>query len=130
MSMEKVIVGQFNNKPKSLEEIVSAYTSDLKIYKADNTQQCGIESVEKTKTTSINSQQVLLLNELKSSFEERSMNLRKLFTDVNNAISSGNNEELELALNSIAELSKSSPFKDIGILTKVRIVLNDPNYEW
>jgi hydroxyethylthiazole kinase-like sugar kinase family protein len=64
------------------------------------------------------------------SFDERAENFRALFSVVDSAIASGNNELLALALNSITEIAKSSPFKDLANLTSVRAALNDPNHEW
>lgn len=40
------------------------------------------------------------------------------------------NEQLALALRSITEIAKSSPFKDLANLASVRAALDDPNHEW
>ncbi|MEH1932842.1 MAG: hypothetical protein V7L14_03750 [Nostoc sp.] len=46
------------------------------------------------------------------------------------AIASGNNDQLALTLNSITEIAKSSPFKDLANLASVRAALDDPDHEW
>jgi hypothetical protein len=43
---------------------------------------------------------------------------------------SGDNERLSLALNSITEIAKSSPFKDLANINSVRAALDDPNHVW
>lgn len=67
---------------------------------------------------------------LNRSFDERSENFRFLFSVVDQAITAGNNEQLALALHSITEIAKSSPFKDLANLASVRAALDDPNHEW
>jgi hypothetical protein len=56
--------------------------------------------------------------------------LHALFGVVDQAIAVGNNEQLALALNSITEIAKSSPFKDLANLASVRAALDDPDHEW
>ena len=46
------------------------------------------------------------------------------------AIASGNNEHLQLALDKITELAKSSPFQDLANLSTVQAALLDPDHEW
>ncbi|AFY32393.1 hypothetical protein [Calothrix sp. PCC 7507] len=67
---------------------------------------------------------------LDQSFDERAKNFRALFAVVDSAIASGNNEQLALTLNSITEIAKSSPFKELANLATVRAALDDPNHEW
>ncbi|NJO65424.1 MAG: hypothetical protein HC836_47225 [Richelia sp. RM2_1_2] len=67
---------------------------------------------------------------LEGSFDERADNFRALFGVVDNALISGDNEQLALALNSITEIAKSSPFKDLANLTSVRAALNNPDHVW
>ena len=67
---------------------------------------------------------------LDRSFDERAENFRALFAVVDNAIASGNNEQLALTLSSITEIAKSSPFKDLANLASVRAALDNPDHEW
>ena len=67
---------------------------------------------------------------LDRSFDERAENFRALFSVVDKAIASGNNEQLALTLNSITEIAKSSPFKELANLASVRAALDDPDHEW
>ena len=78
----------------------------------------------------INAQRDSLMAYLDRSFDERAENFRALFSVVDKAMSSRNNEQLALALNSITEIAKSSPFKELANLASVRAALDDPDHEW
>jgi hypothetical protein len=67
---------------------------------------------------------------LERSFDERAENFRSLFAVVDSAIACGDNEQLSLALNSITEIAKSSPFKELANISSVRAALDDPNHVW
>ncbi|NJL65382.1 MAG: hypothetical protein HC903_30895 [Methylacidiphilales bacterium] len=64
------------------------------------------------------------MSSLERSFDKRAITFRALFTIVESAISSGNNDQLAMALNSITELAKSSPFKELAHLNQVRAALD------
>ncbi|MBE9004784.1 hypothetical protein IQ259_07000 [Fortiea sp. LEGE XX443] len=133
MSVKKVTkaaVKEFINPAESLQQMVSAYTDYLTIAEQEKTKRREIDAWEKETITKINAQRDVLMAYLERSFDERAENFRSLFTIVDSAIASGNNEQLALALNSITEIAKSSPFKDLANLASVRAALNDPNHEW
>jgi ribonucleotide reductase alpha subunit len=113
-----------------LQQIVSAYTEYKIIAEQEQTKRCEIEAWEKETIAKINAQRDLLMAYLDRSFDERAENFRTLFGVVDLAITAGNNEQLALALNSITEIAKSSPFKDIANLASVKAALNDPDHEW
>ncbi len=57
-------------------------------------------------------------------------NFRAYFAVVDQAIASGDNNQLALALNSITEVAKSSPFKDLANLASFQAALDDPKHVW
>jgi hypothetical protein len=118
------------NPAECLQQMVSAYTDYLKVAEQEQTNRREISAWEKETITRINAQRELLMAYLDQSFDERANNFQALFSIVDGAITSGNNEQLSLALNSITEIAKSSPFKEIASLTSIRAALDDPNYEW
>ena len=118
------------NLAESLQQMVSAYTEYLAIAEQERTKRRNIEAWEKESITRINAQRDLLMSYLDRSFDERAENFRALFGVVDNALISGDNEQLALALNSITEIAKSSPFKEFANLNSVRAALNDPNHVW
>ena len=46
------------------------------------------------------------------------------------SVAIGDNNQLALAITSITEIAKSSPFKNLADLTSVRAALDDPDREW
>jgi hypothetical protein len=130
MPVKKFVMEQFTNPVQSIQEMVSAYTEYLKIAEEEKTKRRDIEAWEKTTITQIHAQRDLLIGYLDRSFDERAKNFHALFTIVDSAIASGNNEQLAFTLNSITELAKSSPFKDLANLNNVRAALDDPDHEW
>ncbi|QFS43737.1 hypothetical protein [Nostoc sphaeroides] len=132
MSSKKVttVVKEFINPAECLQQMVSAYTEYKIIAQQEQTKRREIDAWEKETITKINAQRELLMAYLDRSFDERAENFRALFAVVDNAIASGNNEQLALTLNSITEIAKSSPFKDLANLASVRAALDDPDHEW
>lgn len=120
----------FMNPIQCLSEIANAYTDYLKVAEIERTQRREIEANEKVEITKIHAQRDVLMSYLEQSFDERANNFRSLFEVVDQAIANGNNEQLAMALNSIVEIAKSSPFKDLANLNSVRASLNDPNHVW
>ncbi|MEH2321292.1 hypothetical protein [Nostoc sp.] len=132
MSSKKVtiLVKEPINPAECLQQMVSAYTEYKIIAEQEQTKRREIEAWEKEIITKINAQRELLMAYLDRSFDERAENFRALFAVVDNAIASGNNDQLALTLNSITEIAKSSPFKDLANLASVRAALDDPDHEW
>jgi hypothetical protein len=124
------VVNSLTDPLESVREIVKACTDYLKIAEEERTKRQEIKAWEKATIADINARRDVLIKYLERSFDERANNFRQLFNVVDKAIDNGDNEELALALHSITELAKSSPFKDLANLTSVKAALNDPNHEW
>jgi ribonucleotide reductase alpha subunit len=124
------VAKEFINPAECLQQMVSAYTEYKIIAEQEQTKRREIDAWEKETITKINAQRELLMAYLDRSFDERAENFRALFAVVDKAIASGNNDQLALTLNSIIEIAKSSPFKDLANLASVRSALDDPDHEW
>ena len=120
----------FTSPTDCLKEIVSAYTEYKTIAQQEQTKRRGIEAWEKVTVANINAQRDFLMAYLDRSFDERAENFRALFSVVDQAIASGNNDQLALTLNSLTEVAKSSPFKDLANLASFQAALDDPNHVW
>ena len=120
----------FTSPTDCLKEIVSAYTEYKTIAQQEQTKRRGIEAWEKVTVANINAQRDFLMAYLDRSFDERAENFRALFSVVDQALASGNNDQLALTLNSITEVAKSSPFKDLANLASFQAALDDPNHVW
>ncbi|MEY3256075.1 MAG: hypothetical protein RLZZ29_1210 [Cyanobacteriota bacterium] len=119
-----------NGGAECLNEIVSAYYEYKRVVKEERTKCREIEAWEKTTLAEIEQKRDSFLAFLDHSFAERSKNFKALFNVVDQAIASGNNEHLQLALDKITELAKSSPFQDLANLSTVQAALLDPDHEW
>ncbi|MDZ7957291.1 MAG: hypothetical protein RMY34_05210 [Aulosira sp. DedQUE10] len=117
-------------KTQCVDIVSSAYAEYKIIAEQEQTKRREIDAWEKETITKINAQRDLLMAYLGSSFDERAENFRALFAVVDSAIASGNNEQLALTLNTITEIAKSSPFKELANLASVRAALDDPDHEW
>lgn len=120
----------FMSPMQCLSELAAAYTDYLKIAEIEKTQRREIEANEKVAIAKIHTQRDLLMAYLDRSFDERAENFRSLFEVVDRAIANENNEQLAKALDSIVEIAKSSPFKDLADIANVRASLNDPDHVW
>jgi ribonucleotide reductase alpha subunit len=132
MSVQKIAVAlnDMINPAECLQQIVSAYTEYKIIAEQEQTKRREIDACERQTIAKINAQRDLLMAYLNRSFDERADNFRALFNVVDRAMTAGNNEQLALALHSITELAKSSPFKELANLASVRAALDDPDHEW
>ncbi len=132
MSVHKIAVAlnDMINPAECLQQIVSAYTEYKIIAQQEQTKRREIEAWEKVTIAKINAQRDLLMAYLNNSFDERAENFRCLFSVVDRAIAVNNNNQLALALDSITELAKSNPFKELANLASVRAALDDPDHEW
>lgn len=133
MNVKKVSVEVLHGSADAsqcLRAIVEAYTEYKIVASEERTKRRGIQAWEKTTITQIQAQRDALIKYLELSFDERSQNFRFLFEKVDNAIASGDNNQLNLALHSIVEIAKSSPFKDFADLASVKAALDDPDHNW
>jgi len=113
-----------------LNTLTSAYQDYLKIKQQEQTERSKIEAWEKATITKINAQRDFLMAYLQRSFDERAENFRALFRVVDQATTSGNSEQLALALDAINKIVQDSPLKELANLESVRANLNNPNHEW
>ena len=132
MSVQKIALrlNEVVNPAEFLQQMISAYTEYMKVAQQEQTKRREIDAWEQTTIAKISAQRNLLMAYLDRSFDERAENFRSLFCVVDRALTAGNNEQLALALNSITEIAKSSPFKDLANLASVQAALNDPDHEW
>jgi hypothetical protein len=113
-----------------IRDVVEAYTEYKIVAEQEQTKRRGIEAWEKATIADIQAKRDALINYLESSFDERAKNFNFLFKKVDEAIAIGDNKQLALAMTSITEIAKSSPFQDIADLTSVRAALDAPDHEW
>ncbi len=122
--------GSISSPTECVNKVVSECAEYLKIAEQEKTKRREIDKWERESLSRIKVQRDLLMKYLDRSFDERSENFRSLFCIVDQALLSGNNEQLAIALHAMTEIAKSSPFKEISNLTSVRTALNDSQHKW
>lgn len=120
----------FVNPAQCFNEIVQAWTEYLRIAEEEKTKCLEIKAWEKVTLAEIRAKRDFLINYLEHSFDERAKIFQSLFQVVERAMSSGDNQQLGLALHAIVNLAKSSPFKDLADLSSVKAALDDPDHVW
>ncbi len=132
MAAKKIFVEIFNpgSAAECFRDVIEAYTEYKIVAEQEHTKRRGIEAWEKATIADIQAKRDALIEYLECSFDERAKNFKFLFEKVDEAIAIGDNNQLALAMTSITEIAKSSPFKDLANLTSVRTALDDPDYEW
>lgn len=133
MNAKKVpveILGAGADASQCLRAVVEAYKEYKIIAEQEQTKRRGIEAWEKATIAHIEANRDAVIKYLENSFDERANNFRFLFEKVDRAIAEGDNNQLALALYSITEIAKSSPFKELADLNSVRAALDDPEHEW
>lgn len=123
-------VEAFTAPAQCLNDVIQAWTEYLTVAEEERTKRSRIEAWEKSTLAEIQAKRDFLIVYLDRSFDERANNFQSLFQAVDRAMSSGDNQQLGLALHAIVDLAKSSPFKDLADLSTVKAALNDPDHVW
>ena len=124
------VLGAGADASECLRAVVEAYTEYKIVAQEEQTKRRGIEAWEKATITQIEANRDAVIKYLENSFDERANNFRFLFEKVDMTIADGDNNQLALALHSITEIAKASPFKELADLNSVRAALDDPDHEW
>lgn len=123
-------VAQVVNLGQVLSQMVDAADQWIKVVQEESTRRVEIRSWEATERERIVAQRDVLLRGLEVTHDERRENFRRLFDNLDVAMQSNDAAMAASLLDSITELAKSSPFKD---LANVEIVVNElkqPDRTW
>jgi hypothetical protein len=90
----------------------------------------AIASWEQLQTDKIHAQRAVLLKALDLTFDERRENFRRLFDGLDTAMASGDAAQAASYLESITDLAKVSPFKELANLEIIVSELKRPDQVW
>jgi hypothetical protein len=107
--------------------LIDAYRECANTEQVENTKRAEIRSNERVTLKEIAAKREILMTYLERTFDERRENFAQLFETLDYAIQNGKTELSASTLNSITELGKSSPFKDLASISAMREMLDDPN---
>lgn len=94
------------------------------------TERAGIAAWEHVQTEKIRAQREVLLAALDLTFDERRENFRRLFDGLDTAIAAGDTAQAAAFLESITDLARVSPFKELANLEIVVAELKRPGQVW
>jgi hypothetical protein len=113
-----------------VDNIVQIAGEVEKFREVQKTKRAAIEAEKQVVITRLDVQKRLLIKYLDETFDERRENFKKLFDVIDDALAKDNIQQLAMGLNSVTELAKSSPFKDLADIDQVGKALEDRNHEW
>ena len=114
----------------AIQTICEAYIDCQKTAEFEKTNRKQIEANQQIELEKIQATRQVLLTYLDQQFEERSHAFEKLFSQADEAIKNNDNNRLNIILNSVVELAKSSPFNDLKDANSVKSALKDKDYTW
>ncbi|WP_204141294.1 hypothetical protein [Halomicronema sp. CCY15110] len=118
------------NPSVCFNQLVDAYTEYQRVAQEERTKRREIDAWEKAALATIEQRRDVMMQFLDLAFNERAEIFREFFTLADQAIATGDNDQLAVVLASIVEMAKSSPFKDLADLTKVESALDDLDHTW
>ncbi|MBY9074226.1 hypothetical protein K1X13_05260 [Nocardioides sp. WL0053] len=121
---------QAGNLGQVLSQMVDAADQWVKVIQEESTRREEIRAWEATERERIVSQRDVLLRGLELTHDERRENFRRLFDNLDVAMRSNDAATAASLLDSITELAKSSPFKDLGNVEFVVNELKQPDRTW
>ncbi len=111
-------------------QLVDAYAEYQRVVQEERTKRREIAAWEKSALATIEQRRDVMMQFLGRAFNERAENFREFFALADQAIATGDNDQLAAVLTSIVELAKTSPFKDLADLARVEAALDDPDHTW
>lgn len=111
-------------------QLVDAYSEYQRVVQEERTKRQEIAAWEKTLLAEIERRRDVMVQFLDQSFNERAENFKDFFALADQAILSGDNDQLSAVLDSIVDLAKASPFKDLADLAKIEAALDDSEHTW
>lgn len=113
-----------------VSQMVDAADQWVKVVQEESTRREEIRAWEATERASIVAKRDVLLRGLELTHDERRENFRRLFDSLDVAMRGDDAAAAASVLDSITELAKSSPFKDLGNVDFVVNELKQPDRTW
>lgn len=113
-----------------LSQVVGTADQWVKVIQEESTRREEIRAWEATERERIVAQRDVLLRGLELTHDERRENFRRLFDNLDVAMRKDDATTAASLLDSITELAKSSPFKDLGNVEFVVHELKQPDRTW
>lgn len=114
----------------ALTNIVTTARECFELHEQEATARAKLQTYERTEVQRIKSAQQILSQYFDQVFVERREVYSGLFTRLDAALASGEGENVHEILRGIVDIAKESPLAQLGDLSQVRALLDDPNTVW
>ena len=115
------------NPDVALETIITSYVKYKQVAAQEKTKREQIRAWRDVELERIRAQEELFLTYLECAFDERRANFAKFFEVLDHAVETENVGVITATLDSMTDLAKTSPFKDIATVAQVRQALEAPD---
>ncbi len=112
---------------QTMVEYADRWVAEVQRAKSDR---AGIAAWEHVQTEKIRAQEAILLKALDLTFDGRRENFRRLFDGLETAMGTGDAAQTASVLESITDLAKASPFKELANLEIIVTDLKRPDQVW
>ena len=112
---------------QTMVEYADRWVAEVQRAKSDR---AAIEAWEAVQIKKIQAQEMVLLKALDLTFDERRENFRRLFDGLDTAMAAGDAAQAASVLESITDLAKASPFKELANLEIIVSELKRPDQVW
>lgn len=123
-TQEYIPAGSNFNPIDAFNILVGSYYDYKKTVETERSKRLEIKANLKEKLEEVKTKRDIFMTYLDRSFEERKENFTRLFDVLDRAIDKDDIQTMAHTLNSITELGKSSPFKDLADISRIRQKLN------
>lgn len=113
-----------------MSQLLDAADQWVRVIQEEETRRQEIRSWEATERERIIAHRDVLILGLELTFDERRENFRRLFDNLDVAMRNNDPQSAASVLESITELAKSSPFKDLGNVEFIVNELKQPSRTW
>lgn len=115
---------------EALNQIVDAARECISVHQVESTKRARLQAYETTEVARIKAAESVLKEYFAQVFTERRSNFEELFNRLDAALKANDGETVNLMVRGIVDIAKSSPFADLGDLSKIRAALDDPDQVW
>lgn len=124
------MLGAVVDPTQVLQMVVEVASDWVKEVQHAKTERADIAAWEQVQTEQIRAQRDVLLKALDLTFDERRENFRRMFDGLDRAMDAGDASQAASLLESITDLARTSPFKELANVQIIASELKRPDRVW
>lgn len=114
----------------ALNNVVEAGREYFRLREQHRTTRAQIDAYRSLETERVRAAENVLTSYFDSVFKERAGNFRELWTRLDQAAETGNDDQVHDVLGAIVSLAQTSPLNGLADLGAIRAALDDPDKVW